>query len=59
MVQSRRACFNPRPMITALSMAALLTAMAGLLGGCNTTAGFGEDMQSAGSAVEHSADRNK
>ena len=37
----------------------LLAGAATTLGACNTTAGFGEDLSSAGHAVTNSADRNK
>ncbi len=47
------------PIAAPLSMLMLATVLAGLLSGCNTTAGFGEDMQSAGKGIEHSADKNK
>lgn len=43
---------NPRR-ISAL-LAAL--AMAGLLAACNTMAGFGEDVESAGQAIEEEAE---
>jgi predicted small secreted protein len=55
MVQARVRRIAPR----VVAAAALATVMAGLLAGCNTTAGFGEDMQSAGTAVENSADKHK
>jgi predicted small secreted protein len=34
----------------------LLTAATALLGGCNTTAGFGQDVSATGHAVTNSAD---
>lgn len=37
----------------------LLCGAAPLLSACNTTAGFGEDMSSAGHALTNSAERNK
>ena len=55
MVQARARRFAPRVVAAAM----LATVMAGLLSGCNTTAGFGEDMQSAGSSVENSAEKHK
>jgi len=55
MVQARVRRIAPR----VVAAAALATVMAGLLAGCNTTAGFGEDMQSAGSSVENSAEKHK
>lgn len=44
--------------ITALTSLAL-AGSAALLGACNTTAGLGEDMTAAGSAIEKSAEENK
>lgn len=37
----------------------VLAGAAAALSACNTTAGFGEDMQAAGHAVTNSADRVK
>jgi len=37
----------------------VLSGAASLLAACNTTAGFGKDMSSAGQAIEGSAERNK
>jgi entericidin B len=37
----------------------LLTGASAVLSACNTTAGAGEDLSSAGHAITNSADRNK
>jgi predicted small secreted protein len=37
----------------------LLSGAAMMLGACNTTAGFGEDVSAAGSAVTNSAEKTK
>jgi predicted small secreted protein len=37
---------------------ALLVAAAPILGACHTTRGAGEDLNAAGHAIEHSADKN-
>lgn len=37
----------------------LLSGASALLSACNTTAGAGEDMQSAGHAITNSAEKNK
>ena len=37
----------------------LLTTVGGALSACNTTRGFGEDMQSGGRALSNSAERNQ
>jgi entericidin B len=37
----------------------LLSGVGALLSACNTTAGFGEDMSNAGTAITNSADKNK
>ena len=59
MVKSRVGAQGRHPVAAPLSALMLAAVLAGLLGGCNTTAGFGEDMQSAGKGIEHSADKNK
>ena len=43
--------------IVALFFLSLL--ISGLLSGCNTMSGMGEDVQSAGDAIEDSAEKNK
>ena len=49
-----------RPVLISLSMlTVILGLMATLLAGCNTTEGFGKDVKSAGSGIEHSAEKNK
>lgn len=47
------------PMAIPVSMLMLMTVLAALLAGCNTSAGFGKDMQSAGTAIEHKAEKSK
>jgi predicted small secreted protein len=37
----------------------VLAGAASVLGACNTTRGFGEDMSSAGDALSNSAEKNK
>jgi predicted small secreted protein len=37
----------------------LLIGSAGLLAGCNTTAGAGKDLSATGRAITHEADENK
>lgn len=37
----------------------VLSGAASLLSACNTTAGFGKDMSSAGQAIDQSAESNK
>jgi entericidin B len=37
----------------------VLTSAGAMLGACNTTRGFGEDMQSGGAALSNSAEKNK
>ncbi len=37
----------------------LLLAFATLISGCNTMSGMGQDVESAGDAIEHSAEKNK
>ncbi len=46
-------------LVVAVLSILLLSGVAPLLSACNTTAGFGEDMSSAGHAVTNSAERNK
>lgn len=43
----------------ALLLALALIALAPMLSACNTTAGAGEDLSSAGKAVTHGADKVK
>jgi predicted small secreted protein len=42
-----------------LSVIALTILLGGFLGGCNTTEGFGQDMQQAGKDIENSAEKHK
>ncbi len=42
-----------------LAIVVAMTAMSALLAGCNTTQGFGEDVQSAGRGIQNSAEKNK
>ena len=44
------------PKIRALLSLSLLVA---LLAGCNTVAGFGQDMKAGGQAIQKAADQNK
>ena len=46
-------------LIMAVLGALILSGVAPLLSACNTTAGFGEDMSSAGHALTNSAEKNK
>lgn len=48
---------NLKVQMIALLFLALVTS--GLLAGCNTISGVGEDVQSAGGAIEDSAEKNK
>ncbi len=45
--------------LAALAVVLLMTTMSALLAACNTTEGFGEDVQSAGRGIQHSAEKNK
>lgn len=42
-----------------LMLAAILVALSLTLTGCNTTEGFGKDMQSAGQSIQKEANENK
>ncbi len=42
-----------------LALLFLFLALVGFLSGCNTMSGVGEDVESAGGAIEHSAEKNK
>ena len=48
-----------RSLILRLAALALLAAATMPLGACNTTAGFGQDMSSAGHSLSNAAERNK
>ena len=56
----RTRAIDLKPVLISLSMmTVILGLMASLLAGCNTTEGLGKDIKSAGSGIEHSADKNK
>ena len=48
-----------RNLAMALLTLVLLSGAAGMLSACNTTAGFGQDMSSAGHALTGAADKTK
>ncbi|HMB58988.1 MAG TPA: entericidin A/B family lipoprotein [Xanthomonadales bacterium] len=41
-----------------ITLALLITVLSLTLGACNTTRGFGQDIQEAGEALEQSADKH-